>query len=232
LATVAISEISRQSQSFNHCAVLSARSRSSELLVRSSGLMPDSLSHLSVFRSSLLVMQLFSCHLMKPLENWVFFRFHFHQLNTLEELSMRLLELCSQDEKIQLYKLLMAKTRTALGLDDVDVTALARQDAASRSELKSVGIVRAKGPVIAKRKQGSSPNRRKSQKGLADQNKIPGQAPIAVRPGIQPSIASNQPERGVFRVKNTAGKDRWMYQPSTLSKYPSRPSDSFNSLSP
>jgi hypothetical protein len=169
---------------------------------------------------------------MKPLKNWVFFRFHFRQLNTLEGLSMRLLELCSQDEKIHLYKLLMAKTRTALGLDDVDVSALARQDAVSGSEPKSVGIGRAKGPVIAKRKQGSSPNRRKSQQGLADQSKIPGQAPVAVRPGIQPAIASNRPEVGAFRVKNAAGKDRWLYQPSTLSKYPGRPIDRFNGLSP
>ena len=230
--TVARSEISRQSQSFNHCPVLSARSKSNELFVRSSGLMPDSLSHLSVFRSSLLVMQLFSCYLMKPQENWVFFRFHFPQLNTLEELSMRLLELCSQDDKIQLYKLLMAKTRTALGLDDLDVAALARQEVAIGSEPKSAGIVRAKGPVVQKKKQGRRATKHASQKGLPDKNKIPGQAPAAVSPGLQASIKSNQPERGVFRVKNTAGKDRWLYQPSTLSKYPGRQIDRFNSLSP
>lgn len=145
---------------------------------------------------------------------------------------MRLLELCSQDDKIQLYKLLMAKTRTALGLDDVDVSVLARQEAAIRSEPKSAGIVKAKGPVVAKKKHVRRAAKSSSQKGFADQNKIPGQAPIAASPGIQPPITSNQPERGVFRVKNTAGKDRWLYEPSTLSKYPGRPSDSFNSLSP
>lgn len=230
--TVAISAISRHLQSFNHCAVLSACSSSNELLVRSSGLMPDFLSHLSVFLSSLLVMQLFSCHLMKPLENWVFFRFHFRQLNTLEELSMRLLELCSKEDKIELYKLLMAKTRSTLGLDDVDVAALARQDPASGSESKSVGIVRAKGPVASRKKQGRRIKKSPSKKGFTDLNKIPGQASTAARPGIQSPITSNQPERGVFRVKNTAGKDRWLYQPSTLSKYPGRPSDNFNSLSP
>lgn len=222
----------RQSQSFNHCAVLSALSSSNELLVRSSGLMPDSLSHLSVFRSSLLVMQLFSCYLMKPLENWVFFRFHCRELNTLEELSMRLLELCSQEDKIELYKLLMAKTRSALGLDDVDVAALARAEAANGSAPESIGIVRAKGPVVPKKRQGRRATKSTSQKGFTDKNKIPGQAQAAISPGLQASIKSNQPERGVFRVKNTAGKDRWLYQPSTLSKYPGRPSDSFNSLSP
>lgn len=230
--TVARSEISRQSQSFNHCPVLSARSRSNELFVRSSGLMPDSLSHLFVFRSSLLVMQLFSCHLMKPLENWVFFRFHFPQLNMLEDLSMRLLELCSQDDKIQLYKLLMAKTRTALGLDDVDVADLARQSDGTRPQSKSTGVVLAKGPVVAKKKAVKGAARKFSSKPQIDLSKIPGQAPQAGRPGQQPAIASNQPERGVFRVKNTAGKDRWLYQPSTLSKYPGRQIDRFNSLSP
>jgi hypothetical protein len=168
---------------------------------------------------------------MKPLENWVFFRFHFPQLNTLEELRMRLLELCSRDDKIQLYKLLLAKTRTALGLDDVDVAALARQEVAIGHEPKSAGIVRAKGPVVPKKKQGRRATKNVSQKGFPDKNKIPGQASAALSPGLQASIKSNQPERGVFRVKNTAGKDRWLYQPSTLSKYPGRPSDSFNSLS-
>ena len=145
---------------------------------------------------------------------------------------MRLFELCSHEDKIELFQLLVGKTREVLGLNQTDIASMARQDSSTSVKPKPHGIVRAKGLISAKKKARKRVLKKNAPKDLATQPQIPGQAPTAPPPGQRALITSNQPERGAYSVKNVAGLDRRLYEPSTLSKYPGRPSDSFNSLSP
>ena len=145
---------------------------------------------------------------------------------------MRLLELCSHEDKLQLFQLLIGKTREVLGLNQTDIASLARHDSSTSAKAKPHGIVRAKGLIPAKKKTRKKVLKKSAPKALATPPQIPGQAPTAPVPGQRAPIASNQPERGAYSVKNVAGLDRRLYEPSTLSKYPGRPTDSFNSLSP
>ena len=145
---------------------------------------------------------------------------------------MRLFELCSHEDKIELFQLLVGKTREVLGLNQVDVANIARLDSKSHSKPKPHGIFRAKGLIPVKKKTHKKVVKKNPPQVLATQPPIPGQAPAAPAPGQRAPIVSNQPERGAYSVKNVAGHDRRLYQPSTLSKYPGRPTDSFNSLSP
>jgi hypothetical protein len=145
---------------------------------------------------------------------------------------MRLFELCSYQDKIELFHLLAGKTREVLGLNQADVASMARQDSSTSAKPKPHGIVRAKGVIPAKKKARKKVLKKNSPKALATPPHIPGQSPTAPAPGQRAPITSNQPERGAFGTKSVAGLDRWLYQPSTLSKYPGRPTDSFNSLSP
>ena len=145
---------------------------------------------------------------------------------------MRLLELCSHEDKLQLFQLLIGKTREVLGLNQTDIASLARHDSSTSAKAKPHGIVRAKGLIPAKKKTRKKVLKKSAPKALATPLQIPGQAPTAPVPGQRAPIASNQPERGAYSVKNVAGLDRRLYEPSTLSKYPGRPTDNFNSLSP
>jgi hypothetical protein len=145
---------------------------------------------------------------------------------------MRLFELCSHEDKLQLFQLLIGKTREVLGLNQADVASMARQDSSTSAKPKTHGIVRAKGLISAKKKARKKVLKKNPPQALAHPPQIPGQAPPSPPPGQRAPITSNQPERGGFRAKNVAGHDRSLYQPSTLSKYPGRPIDSFNSLSP
>ena len=146
---------------------------------------------------------------------------------------MRLLELCSHEDKLQLFQLLIGKTREVLGLNQTDIASLARHDSSTSAKAKPHGIVRAKGLIPAKKKTRKKVLKKNSPKVLtATTLQIPGQAPTAPVPGQRAPITSNQPERGAYSVKNVAGLDRRLYEPSTLSKYPGRPTDNFNSLSP
>ena len=145
---------------------------------------------------------------------------------------MRLLELCSHEDKLQLFQQLLGKTREVLGLNQTDISSMARQDSSPSAKPKPHGIVRAKGLISAKKKVRKKVLKKSAPKALATPLQIPGQAPTAPVPGQRAPITSNQPERGAFSVKNVAGLDRRLYEPSTLSKYPGRPTDSFNSLSP
>jgi hypothetical protein len=145
---------------------------------------------------------------------------------------MRLFELCSHQDKIELFHLLIGKTREVLGLNQADVASMAMQDSSTGTKPKPPGVVRAKGLISAKKKARKKVLKKNSPKALATPPQIPGQSPTAPVPGQRAPITSNQPERGAFSTKSVAGLDRWLYQPSTLSKYPGRPTDSFNSLSP
>ena len=145
---------------------------------------------------------------------------------------MRLFELCSHQDKIELFHLLVGKTREVLGLNQADVASMARQDSSTSAKPKPHGIVRAKGVISAKKKARKKVLKKNPPKALATPPQIPGQSPTAPAPGQRAPITSNQPERGAYSTKNVAGLDRRLYEPSTLSKYPGRPSDSFNSLSP
>ena len=145
---------------------------------------------------------------------------------------MRLFELCSHEDKLQLFQLLIGKTREVLGLNLTDIASMARQESSTIAKPKPHGIVRAKGLIPAKKKERKRVAKKSPPKSLATQPQIPGQAPTSPAPGQRGPITSNQPERGAFSTKNVAGHDRWLYHPSTLSKYPGRPTDSFNSLSP
>ena len=146
---------------------------------------------------------------------------------------MRLFELCSHEDKLRLFQQLLGKTREVLGLNPADIASMARQDSSPSAKPKPHGIVRAKGLIPAKKKTRKKVLKKNSPKVLtATTQQIPGQAPTAPVPGQRAPITSNQPERGAFGTKNVAGLDRRLYEPSTLSKYPGRPTDSFNSLSP
>ena len=146
---------------------------------------------------------------------------------------MRLFELCSHEDKIELFQLLVGKTREVLGLNQTDISSMARHDSSTSAKPKPHGIVRAKGLISAKKKARKKVLKKNPPKVLATTPpQIPGQSPTAPAPGQRAPITSNQPERGAYSVKNVAGLDRRLYEPSTLSKYPGRPSDSFNSLSP
>ena len=145
---------------------------------------------------------------------------------------MRLIELCSHQDKIELFQLLVGKTREVLGLNQIDIARMARQDSSTSTRPKQHGIVRAKGLISAKKKARKKVLKKNPPKALATPPQIPGQSPTAPAPGQRAPITSNQPERGAYSVKNVAGLDRRLYQPSTMSKYPGRPTDSFNSLSP
>jgi hypothetical protein len=145
---------------------------------------------------------------------------------------MRLFELCGLEDKQELFQLLVGKAREVMGLDQSDVANFSRIDSTNNSASKPRGIVRAKGAIPAKKKTTKKVSKKRSQKALATPPQIPGQAPTAPAPGQRAPIKSNQPERGAFGTKTVAGHDRWLYHPSTLSKYPGRPTDSFNSLSP
>jgi len=138
---------------------------------------------------------------------------------------MRLFELCSHQDKIELFHLLIGKTREVLGLNQADVASMARQDSSTRAKSKPHGIVRAKGQIPTKKKVRKKIFKKNSPKASATPQKIPGQSPTAPAPGQRAPITSNQPERGAFGTKNVAGLDRWLFQPSTLSKYLGRPSD-------
>jgi len=141
---------------------------------------------------------------------------------------MRLFELCSHQDKIELFHLLIGKTREVLGLNQADVASMARQDSSTGAKPKPHGIVRAKGPIPTKKKARKKILKKNPPKALVTLPQIPGQSPTAPAPGQRAPITSNQPEQGAFRVKNVAGLDRRLYQPSTLSKYPGRPSDQLN----
>lgn len=145
---------------------------------------------------------------------------------------MRLFELCSREDKIELFQQLIGKTREVLGLNSADIARMARHDSSPSAKPKPPGIVRAKGLIPAKKKARKKVLKKSAPKALATPPQIPGQAPTAPVPGQRAPITSNQPERGAYSVKNVAGLDRRLYEPSTLSKYPGRPTDSFNSLSP
>jgi hypothetical protein len=145
---------------------------------------------------------------------------------------MRLFELCSHQEKIELFYLLVGKTREVLGLNQADVASMARQDSSTSAKSKLHGIVRAKGHIPIKKKVRKKVFKKNSPKALVTPLKIPGLSSTAPAPGQRVPITSNQPERGAYSVKNVAGHVRRLYQPSTLSKYPGRPTDNFNSLSP
>lgn len=74
---------------------------------------------------------------------------------------MRLFELCSHEDKLQLFQLLIGKTREVLGLNQADVASMARQDSSTSAKPKTHGIVRAKGLISAKKKS--------TQKGLEEE---------------------------------------------------------------
>jgi hypothetical protein len=145
---------------------------------------------------------------------------------------MRLFELCSHEDKVELFQLLVGKTREALGLNQSDIASKARLDSKENSKTKLQAIVRAKGLIPAKKKARKKVVKKNPPKVLGTPPQIPGQASSAPIPGRRDAITSNQPERGSFRVKNVAGHERRLYEPSTLFKYPGRPTDNFNSLSP
>lgn len=141
---------------------------------------------------------------------------------------MRLFELCSLEDRQELFQLLVGKAREVMGLDQSDVANFSRIDSTNNSTTKPRGIVRAKGVIPAKQKARKKGSKKRSQKTLATPPQIPGQAPTAPAPGQRAPIKSNQPERGAFGTKNVAGHNRWLYEPSTFSKYPDRPSDQSN----